>query len=56
MGPNGFEHVVVVADIEPRNPNGDMKIFRVFVPNAAEAGDYKVHFALADRDWHDQRD
>ena len=48
--PTGFEDFIAVPDIEPRNPLGDPRIFRIFVPNAAQTGKYVVHFALADRD------
>ena len=45
-----FEDVLAVADIEPRNELGDTRIFRIFVPNAPEPGNYRVHFVLEDRD------
>jgi hypothetical protein len=41
---------VAVPDIEPKDALGDRRIFPIFVPNPAQAGDYVVHFVLADSD------
>jgi hypothetical protein len=48
--PAGFREVVAVPDIEVRNPLGDIRTFTIFIPNPAQAGNYAVHFVLADRD------
>jgi hypothetical protein len=48
--PNGFSDVNAISDIAPRNPLGDSRIFNVFVPNPGFPGDFRIEFALADRD------
>jgi hypothetical protein len=48
--PPGFDRIVAVPDIEVRNPLGDIATYPIFVPNPAQAGDYSLIFALADRD------